>query len=211
MSGCKFSNLTSNEVPDLLLPIKNKGFGISFQRSFTSRSPARKRPLGPIILMTNISASKISGKVRRRIFHAVRFGDRFVSDFAIHHVDSAEQCRLLRARFCQSVIREHFNVSIGHVRQRLRRRARIRARHVRHAIMRHAFLDKDRIVMRRGPRSFRASALIDRNIHQHAAGTHPPQHFAPDQLRRPGARHQAPRQSADPQSGNNSIRCASFE
>ena len=43
-------------------------------------------------------------------------------------------------------IRQHFEVAIRHVRQRLRGRARIGAGHVRHAIMRHAFLDIHGIV-----------------------------------------------------------------
>ena len=44
--------------------------------------------------------------------------------------------------------------------------------------------------MGRRARSLRAAALVNRDVHQHAAGPHPPQHFAVDQLRRFGARHQ---------------------
>ena len=82
------------------------------------------------------------------------------------------------AGFGQAVVGEHFDVAIGHVRQRLRGGARVGAGHVGHAIMRHAFLDKDRIVMRGGARGFGAAALVNGDVHQHAAGPHAAQHVA---------------------------------
>ena len=94
------------------------------------------------------------------------------------HVDAADQRRLLLAGFGQPVIGQQLEVAVGHVRQRLGRRARVGAGHVGHAIVGDAFLDEDRVVVRRRARGLGAAALVDGDIHQHAARPHPPQHVA---------------------------------
>lgn len=55
----------------------------------------------------------------------MRFGHSFVGDFAAHHIDAAEQCRLAIERVAETVVGERLDEPIRHVGQCLRRRARI--------------------------------------------------------------------------------------
>src|SRR6267143_1079362 len=56
--------------------------------------------------------------------------------------------------------------------------------HVRHAIVHHAFLDVDRVAVRRQPRGLRDPALVDADVDQRRAAAHAPEHVAADELRR---------------------------
>ena len=70
-------------------------------------------------------------------FQAMRLGYGLASEPAIACVDPTNQCRLLSARALKTEIGQEFHVTIGDVRKRLRRGARVRCRHVCDAIMRH--------------------------------------------------------------------------
>src|SRR5215475_7365114 len=103
------------------------------------------------------------------------------SESAIERIDSTDERRLLFARTLEAQICEELHVTVGDVGKRLRRRARIRCGHVCHAIMRYALLDVNRIEMCGWSRGFSATALIDRDIHEHAAALHLSQHCTRDQ------------------------------
>src|SRR6267143_736897 len=64
--------------------------------------------------------------------------------------------------------------------------------HVRHAIVHHAFLDVDRIAVRRRPRGLRDPALVDADVDQRRAAAHVPEHVAGDERRRHLAWRQDP-------------------
>jgi len=60
----------------------------------------------------------------------------------------------------------------GGVAERKGRRARHRSRHIGNAIMHHTIDHKGRIGMRRRPRRFRTSALVDGDVDEHGALLH---------------------------------------
>ena len=120
----------------------------------------------------------------------MRLGYGLASESAIVRVNATNQRWLLFARALKPEIGQELHVTIGDVRERLRRGARVRRRHVCHAIMRHAFLDVNGIEMRRWSRGFGATALINRNIYEHAAAFHLSQHYTCDQVRRFGSRQE---------------------
>src|SRR5262245_55983907 len=98
----------------------------------------------------------------------MRLGYRVASEPAIARVDSTNQRRLLFTRAFEAPVSQQLHVTICDVRKRLSRRARVRRGHVRDAIMRHALLDVDWIVMRRRSGGFGAPTLINRNIYEYA-------------------------------------------
>src|SRR5256885_14232890 len=102
----------------------------------------------------------------------MRLGYGLASEPAIACVDPTNECRLLFACALKAEIGQKLHVKIGDVSKRLRRGARVRCGHVCHAIMRHAFLNVNRIEMRRWSRGFTATSLINRNIYEHAAAFH---------------------------------------
>src|SRR5688572_6595307 len=79
--------------------------------------------------------------------HLVRLGHGFNHELPIAHIDSTTQGRLARARFFQAMVGEQFDVTLGHVSERLRGGARVGGWHVGDAIMDDAFLHEHGIVV----------------------------------------------------------------
>src|SRR3974390_870946 len=99
---------------------------------------------------------------------------------AVHDVDPPDQGGLNAAGFGEAGIGEELNVAIGDVGQGLGGSAGIGARHVRHAIVRCAFVHEDRVVMGGGAGGFSAAALVNGDVHKDAARPHAAEHFAAD-------------------------------
>ena len=127
---------------------------------------------------------------RRHVIHPVRVRDGTMSQVAIHRVDAADERRLAFAGFLQTEIREEFDIAISNVGQGLRGGARIGRGHVRDAVVNDSLFHVNRVEVRRRARRFHATALVDRNVDDNAAGPHRAKHFARDQLRRLRPRHE---------------------
>ena len=113
----------------------------------------------------------------------MRLRHRLAGQFSVARVNSANQRRLRLACTFEAEIGEQLNITISDVGERLRGRARVSRGHVCHAVVRDAFFDINWIDMCGRSRSFRAAALINGNIDEHAAGFHLFQHRARDQFR----------------------------
>ena len=120
----------------------------------------------------------------------MRICNAAAGDFPVEEIQAADEVWIFFECTRNAVVRDEFDVAVGHVCESLRRGARECGGHVCDAIMRHVLLDENRIVMRGGARSFRAAALIDRDVHEDAALLHHAHHLAIDQLRRARAGHE---------------------
>lgn len=78
----------------------------------------------------------------------MRLRDSFDGEFAVAHVDAAEQRGLAAAGFFESVVSEDFDVALRDVGERLRGRARVGSGHVGDAVVDDAFFDEDWILVR---------------------------------------------------------------
>src|SRR5205823_11740888 len=114
------------------------------------------------------------------VFEAMRLRYRLASKPSVASVDAADQRRLFFACALESEVSEQLHITIRYIGKSLCRGACVRCGHIRHAIMRNSFLNINRIEMRGWSRCLRAAALVDRNINQHTAALHLPQHRARD-------------------------------
>jgi hypothetical protein len=115
---------------------------------------------------------------RGLVFEAVRLRHCLTSKPPVARVNATYKGGLFFTGAFKTEIGEQFHIAKRDVCERLSSRARVRRGHVCHAIMRNAFLDINWIKVCSGSRCFRAAALINGNIHQHAARLHFPQHLA---------------------------------
>ena len=109
---------------------------------------------------------------------------------ALIRIQARPQLLHLRERLLDTEIRDLLRVGHRCVVQRLCRRSRECARHVRHAVVYDALFHKGRFIVCCRARGLRTAALVDGNIDKHGPGFHIPQHFALDKLGRLRARQQ---------------------
>src|SRR3954452_71954 len=96
------------------------------------------------------------------------FSNSLIGDLAVAGVDPANQRRLFLTGALEAEISEQFCITGRRVAECLRRSAGVGAGHICYAVMDHVFLDIDRVLVCRGPRSLGATALVDGNIHKDA-------------------------------------------
>ena len=117
--------------------------------------------------------------------------DRLVGDLAADGVDALRERGVVGDRTDDALVGDRLDVRQRHVRQRLRRRDRNGARHVRDAVVDDAVDLEHRVVVGRRVRRLEASALVDRDIDEHRAGLHQAEHLARHEpwRERPGYEH----------------------
>ena len=127
---------------------------------------------------------------------AKRLANGGAGELAVVSIDAADQFRCLFARLGEAVVGEQLDVAVGDVGQRLGGGTGVGGRHVCHAVVSHALLDKHRVVVHGRAGGLCAAALVDGDIHQHAALAHAAQHLPVNQLGRlgPGHEHRANQQ-----------------
>src|SRR5580704_8384215 len=84
----------------------------------------------------------------------VRLSDCFIPNISSHHVDTAGETRFLFDGSLHTAFRQILHESCGNVRQGLRCRSSIGARHIRHTIVGDSLFHVDRIMVRGRARSF---------------------------------------------------------
>ena len=99
-------------------------------------------------------------------------GDGLVGDLAADDVDALRERRIVGDRPRDALVGDRLDVRQRHVRQRLRRRDRDGAGHVRDAVVDDAVDLEDRVVVGRRVRGLEAAALVDRDVDEHGAGLH---------------------------------------
>ena len=115
---------------------------------------------------------------------------RRAGEFAVLHADAGEQAGLPLAGTGKTLVRDQFDKRIGDVGQCLGGGAGVGPGHIGNAVMHDTLLHIDGVVMGGGPGSFRAAALVDGDIDEDAAGAHPLEHRAVDQLGGLGPRNE---------------------
>ena len=120
-------------------------------------------------------------------------GDRRTGQFAILDTDAGEETGLALAGAGETLVGNQLDERIGDIRQGLGGGAGVSARHVGHAVVNHALLHVGRLVVGGGTGGFRAASLVDGDVDEDAAGTHPLEHRAVDELGSlgPGDQHGA--------------------
>ena len=108
--------------------------------------------------------------------------DNGTGELSILGADAREKPGLTAASSGKSLVGDQFDVRVGDVGKSLGGGAGVSARHVGHAVVEDPFLDVDRVVVSRGAGSFGATPLIDGDVDEDAAGTHPAEHGAGDEL-----------------------------
>ena len=107
----------------------------------------------------------------------------FIGQASVPDIDAGQKGRATFEGLVEAEIRHGFQIWEGRVRQRLGSGPSVSSRHIRHAIVDNPLLLKNRMGMRGGPRSFRTSALVDRDVHKDASGLHQFEHRAGDEFR----------------------------
>jgi len=108
--------------------------------------------------------------------------DDGAGELSILGADAGEKPGLTAASSGKSLVGDQFDVRVGDVGKSLGCGAGVSAGHVGHAVVKNALLDIDRIVVSRGTGSFGAPPLIDGDVDEDAAGTHPAEHGAGDEF-----------------------------
>src|SRR5512140_674318 len=97
-------------------------------------------------------------------------------------VDAPEKSRLDAAGLGEAGIGQHFDVAVSDVGEGLGGGASVGTGHVRHAIVRNAFLDVNGMIVGRRVGRFSAAALVDGDVHEDTPRAHAAQHLVVDQL-----------------------------
>ena len=108
------------------------------------------------------------------------FGARQVPAIAI---DSANHLRCSTTRFFQSNSREQLQIGKRHTGQSLGRRPGVGSGHVGYAVVDHAVLGINGILVGGGTGRLNAAPLIDGNVYQYGPFPHEAEHFPCDELR----------------------------
>ena len=87
----------------------------------------------------------------------------------------------------QPVVGDEFDERVGNVGEGLGGGSGISPWHVGDAVVEDAFLDEDGVIVSSRPGGFGTTPLIDGDIHEDAAWSHPTKHVAGNKFRRLGA------------------------
>src|SRR5438874_8445536 len=137
--------------------------------------------------LCRIKKRQLPRSKRRLKGKSMGLGNGSDGEFAGARVDATDQRWLFFARTLDSEIGQQFHITRRDISKCLCRGPCICRRHVRYAIMSYPLFDIDRIEMGGRTRCFRASPLINCDVHDHAAWFHFSQHRPRDQFWRFGS------------------------
>lgn len=109
-------------------------------------------------------------------------GHRRTGQLAVLDADAGQETRLALAGAGEALVGNQLHKRIGHVGQGLGGGAGVGPGHVGDAVVNHAFFDVGGLVVGGGAGGFRATALVDGDIHKDAPRAHPFEHRPVNQL-----------------------------
>ena len=113
----------------------------------------------------------VDERLRRRIRKSVRVRHRLAGDL-VANIEAVTQMDVVLQSLAPTLVGKLQCEGHGCVVERKGRCARHRSRHIGNAIMNHTIDHKGRIGMRRRPRRFGTSALVDGDVDEHGALLH---------------------------------------
>ena len=114
-------------------------------------------------------------------------GDDGAGEITILRANACEESGLALGGKGQPVVGDEFDERVGNVGEGLGGGSGISPWHIGDAVVEDALLDEDGVIVSRGSGGFGATPLIDGDIHEDAAWSHPTKHVTGNKFRRLGA------------------------